>query len=142
MPRHFGCTHSPPSPFLFISQDELHTNSYRIIFIVIVIVYLVSAPTPMWACSCCPFLWGMLSDSLLWLQTDRVCCPAALKAPRVFAALSFLMAVSTTALCLVFALCWTSETVNSYSNTRSLRLVGQALYPTTLLLLTMASTGR
>lgn len=75
-------------------------------------------------------------------NSDRVCCPAALKAPRVFAALSFLMAVSTSALCLVFALCWTSETVNSYSNTRSLRIVGQALYPTTLLLLTMASTGR
>lgn len=63
------------------------------------------------------------------------------EAERVFAVLSFLMAVSTGALCLVFALCWTSETVRSYSNTRSLLMAGQALYPTTLLLLTMTSTG-
>ncbi|CAL1595487.1 unnamed protein product [Knipowitschia caucasica] len=65
----------------------------------------------------------------------------ALEAERVFAVLSFLMAVSTGALCLVFALCWTSETVRSYSNTRSLLMAGQALYPSTLLLLTMMSTG-
>lgn len=65
----------------------------------------------------------------------------ALNAERVFAVISFFMAVSTGALCLVFALCWTSETVRSYSNTRSLLMAGQALYPTTLLLLTMASTG-
>lgn len=68
-------------------------------------------------------------------------CLPALEAERVFAVLSFLMAVSTGALCLVFALCWTSQTVRSYSNTRSLLMAGQALYPTTLLLLTMASTG-
>ncbi|XP_070687470.1 uncharacterized protein [Pempheris klunzingeri] len=66
---------------------------------------------------------------------------SALEAERVFGVLSFLMAVSTGALCLVFALCWTSETVRSYSNTRSLLMAGQALYPTMLLLLTMASTG-
>ncbi|XP_035499288.2 uncharacterized protein si:ch211-256a21.4 [Scophthalmus maximus] len=65
----------------------------------------------------------------------------ALEAERVFGVLSFLMAVSTGALCLVFSLCWTSQTVRSYSNTRSLLMAGQALYPTTLLLLTMASTG-
>lgn len=65
----------------------------------------------------------------------------ALEAERVFGFLSFLMAVGTAALCLVFALCWTSQTVLSYSNTRSLLMAGQALYPTTLLLLTMASTG-
>ncbi|XP_037623552.1 uncharacterized protein si:ch211-256a21.4 [Sebastes umbrosus] len=65
----------------------------------------------------------------------------ALEAERVFGVLSFLMAVSTSALCLVFALCWTSETVRSYSNTRSLLMAGQALYPSTLLLLTMTSTG-
>ncbi|XP_041795568.1 uncharacterized protein si:ch211-256a21.4 [Chelmon rostratus] len=65
----------------------------------------------------------------------------ALEAERVFAVLSSVMAASTGALCLVFALCWTSETVRSYSNTRSLLMAGQALYPTTLLLLTMASTG-
>lgn len=65
----------------------------------------------------------------------------ALEAERVFAVVSFLLAVSTGALCLVFALCWTSQTVRSYSNTRSLLMAGQALYPTTLLLLCMASTG-
>ncbi|XP_060892572.1 uncharacterized protein si:ch211-256a21.4 [Labrus mixtus] len=65
----------------------------------------------------------------------------ALEAERVFGVVAFLMAVSTGALCLVFALCWTSETVRSYSNTRSLLMAGQALFPTTLLLLTMASTG-
>lgn len=70
-----------------------------------------------------------------------VLCSAAMEAQRVFAVLSFLMAASTSALCLVFALCWTSQTVHSYSNTRSLLIAGQALYPTTLLLLTMASTG-
>ncbi|XP_031139315.1 uncharacterized protein si:ch211-256a21.4 isoform X1 [Sander lucioperca] len=63
------------------------------------------------------------------------------EAERVFGVVSFLMAVSTGALCLVFALCWTSRTVRSYSNTRSLLMAGQALYPSTLLLLTMASTG-
>lgn len=65
----------------------------------------------------------------------------AVEAERVFAVLSFLMALCTAALCLVFALCWTSETVRSYSNTRSLLMAGQALYPTTLLLLAMLSTG-
>ncbi|XP_015260820.1 PREDICTED: uncharacterized protein LOC107105209 [Cyprinodon variegatus] len=65
----------------------------------------------------------------------------ALEAERVFGVISFVMAVSTAALCLLFALCWTSQTVLSYSNTRSLLMAGQALYPTTLLLLTMASTG-
>ncbi|XP_029952355.1 uncharacterized protein LOC115392013 [Salarias fasciatus] len=65
----------------------------------------------------------------------------ALEAERVFAVVSVLLAVSTGVLCLVFAFCWTSQTVRSYSNTRSLLMAGQALYPTTLLLLTMASTG-
>uniref|UniRef100_A0A3Q0QSV2 Si:ch211-256a21.4 n=1 Tax=Amphilophus citrinellus TaxID=61819 RepID=A0A3Q0QSV2_AMPCI len=59
---------------------------------------------------------------------------------RVFGILSSLMAVSTAALCLVFALCWTSQTVRSYSNTRSLLMAQKALYPTTLLLFTMAPT--
>lgn len=72
---------------------------------------------------------------------SAVLCLPAVEAERVFAVLSFLMAVSTGALCLVFALCWTSQTVRSYSNTRALLMAGQALYPTTLLLLTMASTG-
>lgn len=66
---------------------------------------------------------------------------SALEVERVFGVLSFMLAVCTGALCLVFALCWTSRTVHSYSNTRSLLMAGQALYPTTLLLLTMASTG-
>ncbi|XP_029910001.1 uncharacterized protein LOC115360939 [Myripristis murdjan] len=65
----------------------------------------------------------------------------ALEAERVFGVLSCLMALSSGALCLVFALCWTSETVRSYSNTRSLLMAGQALYPTTLLLLTLVCTG-
>ncbi|KAG7521697.1 hypothetical protein JOB18_004503 [Solea senegalensis] len=65
----------------------------------------------------------------------------AAEAERVFGVLSSIMAMSTGALCLVFALCWTSQTVRSYSNTRSLLMAGQALYPTTLLLLTMLSTG-
>ncbi|KAM9816081.1 uncharacterized protein si:ch211-256a21.4 [Syngnathus typhle] len=65
----------------------------------------------------------------------------ALEAERVFGVLSFLLALSTGALSLVFALWWTSETVRSYSNTRSLLMARQALYPTTLLLLTMLSTG-
>ncbi|CAL8260430.1 unnamed protein product [Merluccius merluccius] len=60
---------------------------------------------------------------------------------KVFGVLSSLMAVSSAALCLVFALCWTSKTVHSYSNTRSLLMAGQMLYPTTLLLLTLAPTG-
>ncbi|KAG7257735.1 hypothetical protein CRUP_038302, partial [Coryphaenoides rupestris] len=51
------------------------------------------------------------------------------------------MAVSSAALCFVFALCWTSRTVHSYSNTRSLLMVGQTLYPTLLLLLTLGPTG-
>lgn len=68
-------------------------------------------------------------------------CPAALEAQRVFGVLSFLMALCTGALSVVFALCWTSHTVRSYSNTRSLLMARQALYPTTLLLLTMTATG-
>lgn len=68
-----------------------------------------------------------------------VCCAA--QAQRAFAVLSFLIALSTSSLCLLFALCWTSQTVRSYSNTRSLLMAGQALYPSTLLLITMSSTG-
>ncbi|TSK45822.1 hypothetical protein Baya_4913 [Bagarius yarrelli] len=59
----------------------------------------------------------------------------------VFAGFSFLMALSSGILCLLFALCWTSKTVLSYSNTRSLLMAGQALYPTTLLLSTLLPTG-
>ncbi|KAJ8416996.1 hypothetical protein AAFF_G00282230 [Aldrovandia affinis] len=65
----------------------------------------------------------------------------ALEAERVFAVLSFLMALGSGALCLVFACCWTSRTVQSYSNTRSLLMAGQALYPTTLMLITLTATG-
>ncbi|XP_067293049.1 uncharacterized protein si:ch211-256a21.4 [Pseudorasbora parva] len=64
-----------------------------------------------------------------------------LEAVRVFAVVAFLMSVSSGVLCLMFALCWTSQTVRSYSNTRSLLLVGQALDPTTLLLFTLVPTG-
>ncbi|CAL8359870.1 unnamed protein product [Lota lota] len=65
----------------------------------------------------------------------------AQEAQQVFGVLSSLMAVSSAALCLVFALCWSSRTVHSYSNTRSLLMAGQTLYPTTLLLLTLSPTG-
>ncbi|XP_072291274.1 uncharacterized protein [Eucyclogobius newberryi] len=84
-------------------------------------------------------LWNTTKTDLTNSRDGRVF--NALEAERVFAVLSFLMAVSTGALCLVFALCWTSETVRSYANTRSLLMAGQALYPTTLLLLSMISTG-
>uniref|UniRef100_A0A3Q2EE72 Si:ch211-256a21.4 n=1 Tax=Cyprinodon variegatus TaxID=28743 RepID=A0A3Q2EE72_CYPVA len=80
---------------------------------------------------CTPY-W--LKNRGLWTNWNN------LEAERVFGVISFVMAVSTAALCLLFALCWTSQTVLSYSNTRSLLMAGQALYPTTLLLLTMAST--
>uniref|UniRef100_A0A3Q2XU44 Si:ch211-256a21.4 n=1 Tax=Hippocampus comes TaxID=109280 RepID=A0A3Q2XU44_HIPCM len=73
-----------------------------------------------------------LKDGGLWTEWND--------AERVFGVLSFLLALSAGALSLVFALCWTSETVRSYSNTRALLMAGQALYPTTLLLLTMSST--
>ncbi|XP_054476752.1 uncharacterized protein si:ch211-256a21.4 [Anoplopoma fimbria] len=42
-----------------------------------------------------------------------------LEAERVFGVLSSLMAVSTGALCLVFALCWKSETVRLFQHTLS-----------------------
>ncbi|KAK2866984.1 hypothetical protein QQF64_022654 [Cirrhinus molitorella] len=65
----------------------------------------------------------------------------ALEAERVFAFVAFLMAVGCGLLCVMFALCWTSQTVRSYSNTRSLLIAGQALDPTTLLLFTLVPTG-
>ncbi|KAM9377882.1 uncharacterized protein KZ484_010173 [Pholidichthys leucotaenia] len=92
-----------------------------------------------------------LNEEGLWTQwnaTDRgqtnwkedfVFSPLELE--QVFGVLSFLMALSTGALCLVFALCWTSKTVLSYANIRHLVMAKQALYPTTLLLLTMFCTG-
>jgi len=69
-------------------------------------------------------------------------CSTALEAERVFAVVAFLMSVSSGVLCLMFALCWTSQTVRSYSNTRSLLMAGQALDPTSLLLLTLVPTGQ
>ncbi|KAF7702197.1 hypothetical protein C0J45_9566 [Silurus meridionalis] len=86
-------------------------------------------------------LWstGNESNSLgSWTQEHAI---QGLGPDRVFAALSFLMAVSSGILCLLFAFCWTSKTVLSYSNTRSLLMAGQALYPTTLLLITLLPTG-
>lgn len=98
---------------------------------------------------------GWLGDKGLWThwndtdqdQTEQAYAPSegliwnALEAERVFGVLSFFMAVSSGALCFVFSFCWTSKTVFSYSNTRSLLMAGQALYPTTLLLLTLGPTG-
>ncbi|XP_007228201.2 uncharacterized protein si:ch211-256a21.4 isoform X1 [Astyanax mexicanus] len=72
-----------------------------------------------------------------WTQGQGI---EGLGAQRVFSALSFIMAVSSGVLCLVFAFCWTSRTVRSYSNTRSLLMAGQALYPTMLLLITLVPT--
>ncbi|XP_067091380.1 uncharacterized protein si:ch211-256a21.4 [Osmerus mordax] len=109
-------------------------------------------------CLCVTYsVWspGWLGDKGLWThwnateadQTRPAGQPSeglffnVLEAERVFAVLSFLMAVSSGALCLVFTFCWTSRTVRSYSNTRSLLMAGQALYPTTLLLLTLGPTG-
>lgn len=65
----------------------------------------------------------------------------ALEFERVFAVLAFVMAACAVILCLMFALCWTHETGNTYSNARSLLMVGSALYPTTLLLITLTLTG-
>ncbi|XP_062857672.1 uncharacterized protein si:ch211-256a21.4 [Trichomycterus rosablanca] len=86
-------------------------------------------------------LWVSGNDSNpddSWAAGHSVQGPGA---QSVFAVLSFLMAVSSGILCLVFAFCWTNRTVHSYSNTRSLLMAGQALYPTTLLLITLAPTG-
>ncbi|XP_043083503.1 uncharacterized protein si:ch211-256a21.4 [Puntigrus tetrazona] len=77
-----------------------------------------------------------LDDS--WTTEDIA---KALEAERVFALVAFLMSVSSGLLCLMFALCWTSQTVRSYSNTRSLLMAGQAIDPTTLLLFTLVPTG-
>ncbi|XP_024281120.1 uncharacterized protein LOC112253366 [Oncorhynchus tshawytscha] len=92
-----------------------------------------------------------LNDKGLWTNGDnstntdidqtRGIIFNTLEAEQVFGVLSFFMAVSSGALCLVFALCWTSQTVRSYSNTRSLLMAGQALYPTVLLLLVLGPTG-
>ncbi|XP_066557126.1 uncharacterized protein LOC136747810 [Amia ocellicauda] len=64
-----------------------------------------------------------------------------LEAERVFAVLTFLMAVSGASLCIIFIFCWSSKTTCSYSNARSLLKAGQALYPTTLLLVILFPTG-
>ncbi|KAL7868076.1 hypothetical protein SRHO_G00094600 [Serrasalmus rhombeus] len=86
-------------------------------------------------------LWANRNESSpddSWAEGQGI---EGLGAQRVFAALSFLMAISSGVLCLVFAFCWTSRTVRSYSNTRFLLMAGQALYPTTLLFITLAPTG-
>ncbi|XP_014883941.1 uncharacterized protein LOC106945046 [Poecilia latipinna] len=95
--------------------------------------------TPHWLKDKRPWLiWNNNSSNQ---ERDGNGIPLCEEAERVFGVISLLMALSTAALCLVFALCWTSKTVHSYSNTRSLLMAGQALFPTTLLFLTMASTG-
>ncbi|XP_062404227.1 uncharacterized protein si:ch211-256a21.4 [Sardina pilchardus] len=75
-----------------------------------------------------------------WTGGDRV-IKALSESERVFGVLAFMMAVCSGVLCLVFALCWTHDTVHSYTNTRSLLMVGTALNPTTLLLITLSLTG-
>nr|XP_003201448.1 uncharacterized protein si:ch211-256a21.4 [Danio rerio] len=64
-----------------------------------------------------------------------------MEAERVFAVVAFLMSISSGVLCLMLALCWTSQTVRSYSNTRSLLMAGQALDPSSLLVFTLVPTG-
>ncbi|XP_048828735.1 uncharacterized protein si:ch211-256a21.4 isoform X2 [Brienomyrus brachyistius] len=84
-------------------------------------------------------LWEKVNDTKR--DTDDVGVTPTGEVEYVFAILSFLMGLSSGVLCLTFAFCWTSQTVRSYSNTRSLLMVGQMLYPTTLLLITLACTG-
>uniref|UniRef100_A0A3Q2ZI86 Si:ch211-256a21.4 n=1 Tax=Kryptolebias marmoratus TaxID=37003 RepID=A0A3Q2ZI86_KRYMA len=94
-------------------------------------------------CLCVSYaVWSpfWLNEKGLWTCNHNISDQNDLEAERVFGVLSFLMAVSTGALCLVFALCWTSQTVRSYTNTHPFLKAGQALYPTTLLMLTLAST--
>ncbi|CAL8321859.1 unnamed protein product [Gadus morhua 'NCC'] len=107
-------------------------------------------------CLCvCYAVWTpcWLAGGGLWMEQNHTGQPQteeasaegllfrAQEAQQVFGFLSSLMAVSSAVLCLVFALCWSSRTVHSYSNTRSLLMAGQTLYPTTLLLLTLVPTG-
>ncbi|KAL0968417.1 hypothetical protein UPYG_G00266610 [Umbra pygmaea] len=102
-------------------------------------------------CICVAYsVWtsGWLNDTGLWTRSNNNTNSDqnsiifnALEAEQVFGVLSFLMAVSSGALCLVFSLCWTSQTVRSYSNTRPLLMAGQALNPTVLLVLTLGFTG-
>ncbi|KAK3526560.1 hypothetical protein QTP70_030699 [Hemibagrus guttatus] len=86
-------------------------------------------------------LWSMGNESSLVDSQTEWHIIQGLGPHSVFAGLSFLMAVSAGILCLLFAFCWTSNTALSYSNTRSLLMAGQALYPTTLLLITLLPTG-
>ncbi|KAJ8003009.1 hypothetical protein DPEC_G00164920 [Dallia pectoralis] len=105
-------------------------------------------------CLCVTYsVWSSrwLGDEGLWTSRNNVTNadgdsdPSTIfnasEAEQVFAVLSFFMAVSSGALCLVFALCWTSQTSRSYSSTRSMFMAGKALNPTVLLLLTLGPTG-
>ncbi|XP_028814833.1 uncharacterized protein LOC114767332 [Denticeps clupeoides] len=88
----------------------------------------------------------------LWTQADtspsegeqpgeNVDAVKVLEFERVFAVFSCIMAMCSGVLCLVFALCWTSQTLGSYANTRSLLMAGTSLQPTTLLLIVLNFTG-
>ncbi|XP_026094110.1 uncharacterized protein LOC113066432 [Carassius auratus] len=104
-------------------------------------------------CLCISYaIWtpGWLDDRGLWTSENQTRLDdtwtteditKALEAERVFAAVAFLMSVSSGLLCLMFAFCWRSQTVRSYSNIRSLQMAGQSLNPSTLLLLTLVPTG-
>ncbi|KAJ3595989.1 hypothetical protein NHX12_002398 [Muraenolepis orangiensis] len=85
-------------------------------------------------------LWTVMNVTVRAPADEDVLFKAQ-ESEKVFGVLASLMALSSAALCLIFALCWTSRTVHSYSNTRSLLMSGTTLYPTTLLLLTLAPTG-
>ncbi|XP_031421014.1 uncharacterized protein si:ch211-256a21.4 isoform X2 [Clupea harengus] len=86
-------------------------------------------------------LWTMINSTSSNSDWTREHMVKALESEQVFAVLAFVMSVCSGCLCLVFALCWRYETVHSYSNTRSLLMAGTALFPTTLLLITLTSTG-
>ncbi|XP_076126629.1 uncharacterized protein LOC143106270 [Alosa pseudoharengus] len=107
----------------------------------------VAVGTPFWLGS--QGLWTVVnttsSDNEWTVQDrgwtgDRV-IKALSESSRVFAVLAFVMAVCSGVLCLIFALCWTHNTVHTYTNARSLLMVGTALNPTTLLLITLSLTG-
>ncbi|XP_041966439.1 uncharacterized protein si:ch211-256a21.4 [Alosa sapidissima] len=108
---------------------------------------MVAVWTPFWLGS--QGLWTVVnttsSDNEWTVQDrgwtgDRV-IKALSESSRVFAVLAVVMAVCSGVLCLIFALCWTHDTVHTYTNARSLLMVGTALKPTTLLLITLSLTG-
>ncbi|KAL2093621.1 hypothetical protein ACEWY4_010933 [Coilia grayii] len=86
-------------------------------------------------------LWTMVNSTSSDSEWAGHSIVKALEFEQVFAVLAFIMSVCSGALCLLFALCWTHDTMHTYSNTRSLLMAGTAHYPTTLLLIILTLTG-